>query len=948
VLFLWITNAKAATKSITVTALPVSDLYNISGAAKLNSDQTNVALLGFQLKNNYSSSATVTAFTLNNNGNNLLTYFPTGFKLYSYTSAVFPGTGTATLIQSYTSPNSTTATVTLPVASSITIAAGATAPLYYFIVANSFPDNIVSSTTDDNQMGISSVTVSTAGFSTTGANGPDYIISSPITLGTASTTGLASTPISTSQTGIGILGFSVTVTGTKTITQVNLTASTAATYFTNYKLYSSTSNSFAAATLVTGSGISGAGTTTLTASGFSQTVTNSTIYYFIVADFTAPSSGSTFQLSANSVVATATYTNGGPITSTSYVVGPITYNWVGNTATAGVYLWSTPANWSPASVPGPNDIAQIGITNYTSTHNPTVSTTASVGAINFGTNNGNDITLTANATLTIARDITVQSDDNALNNQYVNIAGTGTVSVTNVNVLATSDLLADNFDFFDTYTEIINSSVTNFNISGNVNLTSIYDVFIIFLYNYSAAFYVSGGTTTVSGTTGSAGIFQTNNGYYATSYVNVSNGNLVLNNPNALSLLSSSGTNYVSFNNTGSLITYTGASPTIYTTNAPNTNSGVSYKDLLINGTGTAVAESGTLSVSDNLTTSSNTDLSTNSPTTSVSNQLIPNAGTITCGSGTVTAGSMHFTGGNLTAGSGTVTCNGSYTNDGGNFNCGSAANAKVYFGNTYVNNSGTFTANYTGTSGVYFTGTNLNIQDNTTAGTTFNNVTFNGGNVGITVSTGAAGTGNFYVAATGTLTMGSNAKLTAGSGSAGGAGYLTLMSNATSTATLAQIPSNSSISGAVNVQRYVTGGSTYRGYRLFSSPVNSSLMTNQNGTTTAYEAFVDPTFLNSGMTTGGPGTGFDQVTTNPLMYLYDDTRASNSAHFYSGKNIGIKSITGYPSYTVTPMTTTGTALTPIKVPVGNSFLVFFAGTGAFSVASPAAATVTATGYLNQ
>src|SRR6202012_2516777 len=111
---------------------------------------------------------------------------------------------------------------------------------------------------------------------------------------------------------------------------------------------------FSGATPVTGASVSGGGTTNLTASGFSQSVTNSTIYYFIVADFTAAPAVGTFQLTANSVVATATFTNGGPISGTSYTVGPITYNWVGGTITGGSYLWSTAANWSPASVPGPN------------------------------------------------------------------------------------------------------------------------------------------------------------------------------------------------------------------------------------------------------------------------------------------------------------------------------------------------------------------------------------------------------------------------------------------------------------------------------------------------------------------------------------------------------------------------------------------------------------------
>jgi len=1241
VLFLGIKNAEAASKIITVNALPVADLYNISGAASLNSDQTNIALMGFQLKNTGGTSGTVTGFTLSGNGNNLQTYFPAGFRLYSYTSAVFPGTGTATLIQTYTSPNATTSTVTLPAANNVTIASGATAPLYYFIVAN-FTDNVVSATTDDNQFSITAVTVSTAGFSTVAGSGPDYIISSPVTLGTASTTGLAtnplnadalgagimgfsitttqsktftqfnltasqntgnyfsnvklyrsttnsfaaatqvtgitvsslasttltlsgfsqtipattyyyfvvadftapvtggtfqlsinsavatstytngatisgtnytvsppvtigtasttglatsplnadalgtgimgfsitttqsktftqfnltasqntgnyfsnvklyrsttnsfaaatqvtgitvsslssttltlsgfsqtipattyyyfivadfsapntsgtfqlsinsavatstytngatisgtnytvsspitlgtasttgiaSTPLSTTQTGMGILGFSVAVTGTKVITQVNLTASVAASYFTNYQLYSSTTNSFAAATLVAGSSFSGAGTTTLTASGFSKSVTNSTIYFFIVADFTSPASAGTFQITANSVVATSTFTNGGPIASTSYVVGPITYSWVGNTATAGVYLWSTATNWSPASVPGPNDDVQIGISAYTVGHDPVVNTPAFAGSITFGDHANNNMSLTVNSTLTVTRDITKNSDANS---ETATLSGTGTINVANINISST-DNTNSGFLSVNYYIEAISSSVNILNISGNISLTSyIYGGFLALLID-EPEFNVTGGTTNLTG------ILQTNNAvvnfgffgsYNSLSALSVSSGaTLNVYNSTFLSGLDNNDESDINFN-TGSIVQYLGSNQTVYTNSisTANAGAGISYSNLVINGTGTATTASGTLTVNNNFTNSSNTTVATNSTIVSVTNQLIPTAGTLTCGSATLTTGSMHFTGGNLTASSGTVTCTGTYTNDGGLFNCGTAANAKIYFGNTYKNNSGTFTANPTSTSSVYFTGTNQTLQDNTTAGTTFNNVTFSGNNMAIAVSTGAAGTGNFAIANTGTLTMGSNAKLTAGSGSTGGAGYLTLMSTASSTASVAQIPTTSSIVGAVNVQRYITGGTGTRGYRLLSSPVNIS--TNAAGAGNLSLAYLNTNASFGGVTypgalTMGPGTGFTiNGSTNPIIYLYDETRATNNVGFTTGKNIGIYNV---GSTTVT--TLTGTTQAAATIPVGNSYLLYYVGNNTSTVVAstrvPDNTIITATGYINQ
>ena len=954
VLFLGIKSAYAATRQITVVALPVGNLT----ANPINNDLTNAAIFGFQLKNTSTgtNTGTVDQISISGNGNNLRTYMPTGYTLYSYTSATFPGTALATsLVTVNPAPNSTTGTInyTFPA-----LTKGSTTPLYYFIVANSFPDNVTGNN-DNFQLTINATDVTQTGsWSFVSDDGPGYTISSPVTIGAALSTGLITSPISVTQTGAGIFGFSVAVTGTKAITQVNLTASAAASYFTNYKLYSSTTNSFAAATLVAGSSVSGAGTTTLTASGFSKSVTNSTIYFFIVADFTPPGTSGTFQLTANSVVATSTYTNGAPITSTNYSIGPSTYNWVGGTATGGVYLWSTAANWSPASVPGPNDNAQIGVTSYTVGHDPVVNTAASVGSITFGDHSNNNMSLTVNSTLTVSRDITKNSDANS---ETATLAGTGTINVTNINVSST-DNTNSGFLSVTYYTEAISSSVNTLNISGNVSLTGyIYGGFLALILDVPA-FNVTGGTTNLTGTTSTTGLFQTNNtivnfgffgSYNSLSTFSVSNGaTLNIYNPTFLSGLDNTDESDITFN-TGSIVQYLGNNQTVYTNSISTANggSGISYSNLVINGTGTATTATGTLTVTNNFTNSSNTNLATNSTIVNVTGQLIPTANTLTCGSAALTAGSMHFTGGNLTASSGTVTCSGAYTNDGGLFNCGTAANASVIFAGTYTNNSGTFTANPTSTSSVYFTGTNQTIQDNSTTGTTLNNVTFSGNNTSITASTGAAGTGNFAVAGTGILTMGNNSKLTAGSGSAGGAGYLTLLSTLTSTASVNVIPGTSSIVGAVNVQRSITGGANTRGYRLLSSPVNIS--TNAAGGGNLSLAYLGTNASFGGVTypgafTEGPGTGFTvNGSTNPIIYLYDESKTTNNTGYTTGKDIGIYSISGNNVVTLT-----GTTQAPASIPVGNGYLLYYVGNNTSSVVAntriPDNTVITATGYLNQ
>ncbi len=182
------------------------------------------------------------------------------------------------------------------------------------------------------------------------------------------------------------------------------------------------------------------------------------------------------------------------------------------------------------------------------------------------------------------------------------------------------------------------------------------------------------------------------------------------------------------------------------------------------------------------------------------------------------------------------------------------------------------------------------------------------------------------------------------------GSGALTLVSTASGSANVNTIPSPYAITGNVIAQRYFPGGAGYRSYRLLTLPVNINSSTSQIST----EAFIDLHSLNGGMLTAGPGTGFSYATatTNPLMYLYDESRAQNFTAYIAGKNVGIYAMTGSPTYNVT---TYGTTLAATKktgqVPVGNSVQAYFVGPSTASNLAanpPLAATTSATGYLNQ
>ena len=191
------------------------------------------------------------------------------------------------------------------------------------------------------------------------------------------------------------------------------------------------------------------------------------------------------------------------------------------------------------------------------------------------------------------------------------------------------------------------------------------------------------------------------------------------------------------------------------------------------------------------------------------------------------------------------------------------------------------------------------------------------------------------------------------------GSGSLILVSNAAGSANVAPVASTCTtciITGNVTVQRYLPGGAAgYRSYRLLTLPVNiNSLTTNQSTT----EGFMDLSALNAGMITAGPGTGFSYptATKNPLMYLYDENRAQNFTSYVGGKNVGIYSLIGSPTYKDIYYPK-GAAATPAptasaEVPVGNSVQVYFVGpyvaSPVLTAAAPAAATVSSTGYLNQ
>lgn len=174
------------------------------------------------------------------------------------------------------------------------------------------------------------------------------------------------------------------------------------------------------------------------------------------------------------------------------------------------------------------------------------------------------------------------------------------------------------------------------------------------------------------------------------------------------------------------------------------------------------------------------------------------------------------------------------------------------------------------------------------------------------------------------------------------GNGALTLKSTSALTASVATIPSGYSITGTVNVERYITGGAGYRGYRLLSSPVSVGTDAYSN------KIYSLDYIFNSTYVSGSsfPTSTYSKVG-NPCFYLYRENMAPLYSSFLNSNNRGVKSISNSPSYTID-----GDAGS-FNIPIGNGVLYFFRGgaatVNAFTTTStPVTATLTASATLTQ
>ncbi|MFI5161575.1 MAG: T9SS type A sorting domain-containing protein [Sphingobacteriales bacterium] len=655
---------------------------------------------------------------------------------------------------------------------------------------------------------------------------------------------------------------------------------------------------------------------------------------------TASQAGNQHYLAAPNVGVTLTITGGSG--------GPTTYDWTGAVSSD----WQTAGNWQIAGVtatdyPGDGastDIVDIGV-NVSYTNNPVISSPMpnTIGSLTFGDNliTGSATTtqsLTVNSTVILnitgqlLQKHTTAGVLNSGNTAVVNaiqtyIGGAGTINCASVDIGDSTTPTADgvvNTTKMQLGAAVGGSTVT-LNVTGNFILntqSSDNGGSTLILSTNDAQFSLAAGTLTIGGqiqlTDGGATNFTVPNFQPASKFsIDLYNNSdsPVLNLQNATAITTQIGNvaDSVDFYNiavdggTGvATVNYTGmTNQEVYnfvsgsttasgiidnSSSVANAGDGVVYENLGFGGSGTktvdAPATLGTLLVGQTVTLNSGTetvDLSTNNSALLVGADFTTGTGsTLTCGLRPfIVYGSFLNSG----------TCN---------------------FGTAMV----TFSS--AGDNSMFTVNPQL-----------LTNVTINGnGNETITG-------GQFNLASTGLLTISDTTTQLKTNG------HLTLNSDANGSATIAAIPAGCSITGNVNVQRYI---SNHRAYRLASSPVYSSTVGANNIYSLNY-------ITRSIYTTGTTATagGFDKGG-NPTIYLYRENLAPLYTTFLNSNFRGVNNIKDTLNYKLD--VDTGV----YNLPVGNGYMFYYRGSrrqdSLVALTTPGAAsttdTLTATGKLNQ
>ncbi|HAL83624.1 MAG TPA: hypothetical protein DCO83_16450, partial [Mucilaginibacter sp.] len=291
--------------------------------------------------------------------------------------------------------------------------------------------------------------------------------------------------------------------------------------------------------------------------------------------------------------------------------GATTYDWTGISSSS----WTTPGNWSiggvsqtinyPGSGGSTTDIVRIGVTAYTALNDPALTTALTCASIEFGSNNGGMMSLTITGiTLTITGNIT-QDHNGSTGGIITNISGSGTLSCSLFQVGDNTPPPTPpngNKAVSVSNATIINSSITSLSLSSNLifntTVSPANNSSSLISYN-NAVFNLTGGVANITGN------IQTTNANTGNSsslvIIPTGSATLQLANAAALSGLSSTGTNTITFNNTGATVEYMGAGQTVYTAaSITGLTGGGSYGNIEFSGTGIKTVSAGNLNIAGN------------------------------------------------------------------------------------------------------------------------------------------------------------------------------------------------------------------------------------------------------------------------------------------------------------------------------------------------------------
>ena len=625
------------------------------------------------------------------------------------------------------------------------------------------------------------------------------------------------------------------------------------------------------------------------------------------------------------------------------------YDWLGGVST----VWNNPNNWkstnagvtsNPATdYPGDlqsTDMVNIGVNNnYTNSPEVTATLPKAIASITIGDRliNGG---ATASNTLTVDASVVLNVSGQILQKHSTaglfNSGNTAPVTAIKTNIQGSGTITCGSFSVGDNTTPTADSVVNitqvtlgaaaggshlKMNITGDLSLNTqsrdnVANTLVV--SNSDAQFSLSQGKLTIGGhinlTDGAANAFkhaqfQPEALFSMDLHNNADSSTLILQNANALTSQTGNVGNKFDFYNVVqaggagvATVNYNGSNnqevynyvsgatiDNIIDNNGATPGDGYVYQNIEFGGTGTktvdAALTSGALNVGHAVTLdvgSEIVDLSVNNASLQSGSDLTINTGsTLKFGTGSVTVGGSFYNYGTTNFGSTTVTFN-------------SAGGKKMV----------------------------------TTNSCYLPNAIFTGG------GTETMSGNNFFLKSQGLLQINGNTKLAAN-------GYLTLMSDSTGSATVTAIPSGCTITGNVNVQRYVT---KHRAYRLASSPVYSSTVGLYNIYSIKY---LSRAIYTTG-TTGSAG-GFDK-NGNPTIYLYRENLAPTYSTFLTSNFRGINRITDTLNYLL------DVDGGPYNIPVGNGFMFYYRGSRKQAtmakLTTPGAAatndTLTATGILNQ